>query len=137
LLSLGFSRNRSGTVVPKEILEEGKFYHFLRLMLALIVRVFALFHIVGSHPETTMVDNPLPLAELEPISGNNPAEEAFSVDHISPIIGRLQRLESRVDELSNKPAEFPVEKEQSLLESWDRIKSIESDLERTKKVNCC
>jgi hypothetical protein len=91
LLSLGFSRNRSGTVVPKEILEEGKFYHFLRLMLALIVRVFALFHIVGSHPETTMVDSPLPLAkELEPISGNNPAEEAFSVDHISPIIGAFR-----------------------------------------------
>lgn len=132
----GISRNRrgSGTVVPKEIPEEGKFYRFLRLLLALVVRVFALFRIVRSQPETTMVDSPLPLAELEPISGDNPAKEAFSVDHISPVIGRLQRLEIRVDELNSKPPEIPVEKERSLLESWDRIKCIESDLERTKKV---
>nr|XP_051205144.1 phosphatidylinositol/phosphatidylcholine transfer protein SFH13-like isoform X1 [Lolium perenne] len=131
---LGFSRNRRGSVVPKEIPEEGKFYRFLRLLLALAVRVFALFHIVRIQPETAMVDNPVPPAELEPISGDNPAMEAFSVDHISPVIGRLQRLESRVDELSSKPPEIPVEKERFLLESWDRIKYIESDLERTKKV---
>jgi hypothetical protein len=131
---LGFSRNRRGSVVPKEIPEEGTFYRFLRLLLALVVRVFALFHIVRIQPETGMVDNPLPPAELEPISGDNPAKEAFSVDHISPVIGRLQRLESRVDELSSKPPEIPVEKERFLLESWDRIKYIESDLERTKKV---
>jgi len=130
----GFSRNRHGTVVPKEIPEEGKFYRFLRLLLALVVRVFALFHIVHSQPETTMVDNRMPPTELEPISGDNPAKEAFSVDHISPVIGRLQRLESKVDELSSKPPEIPVEKDRSLLESWDRIKCIESDLERTKKV---
>uniref|UniRef100_A0ACD6A9R2 Uncharacterized protein n=1 Tax=Avena sativa TaxID=4498 RepID=A0ACD6A9R2_AVESA len=130
----GFPRNRHGTVVPKEIPEEGKFYRFLRLLLALVVRLFSLFHIVRSQPETTMVDNPLPPTELEPISGDNPAKEAFSVDHISPVIGRLQRLESKVDELSSKPPEIPVEKDRSLLESWDRIKCIESDLERTKKV---
>jgi len=130
----GFSRNRRGTVVPKEIPEEGKFYRFLMLLLALVVRVFSLFHIVRSQPETRMVDIPLPPTELEPISHDNPAKEAFSLDHISPVIGRLQRLEGKVDELNSRPPEIPVEKERSLLESWDRIKCIESDLERTKKV---
>ena len=137
MLSLGSSRNIRATVVPKEILEEGKFYRFLRLLLALVVRVFAFFHIVRSLPETMMVDNPLPPAVLEPISGDHPAVEAISVDHISPVIGRLERLENRVDELSSKPPEIPVEKQRSLFESWDRIKYIESDLERTKKVSFC
>ncbi|CAM0913705.1 unnamed protein product [Alopecurus aequalis] len=130
----GSSRNIRGTAVPTEILEEGKFHRFLRLLLALIVRFFAFFHIVRNQPETMMVDNPLPPAVLEPISGDHPAVEAISMDCISPVIGRLERLENRVDELSSKPPEIPIEKERSLFESWDRIKHIESDLERTKKV---
>ncbi|PNT67192.1 hypothetical protein BRADI_3g22400v3 [Brachypodium distachyon] len=132
----GPSRNGHGTVVPKEIQAEGKFYNFLRLLLALIVRVLALFHIVHSQSATTRVNNPPPPPEPEPetISGDHPAAEAFSLDHISPVIERLQRLEGRVDELGSKPPEIPLEKERSLLESWDRIKCIESDLERTKKV---
>nr|TKW09824.1 hypothetical protein SEVIR_6G126600v2 [Setaria viridis] len=84
--------------------------------------------------QETTVNNPLPPAEPEPVSDDYPAVETFSVDHISPIIERLQRLEGKVDELGSKPPEIPLEKERSLLESWDRIKCIESDLERTKKV---
>ncbi|KAF7011637.1 hypothetical protein CFC21_025915 [Triticum aestivum] len=131
----GSSRNSRGILVPKEIPEEGKFYRFLRLLLVLVVRVFTFLRTVCSQPETTIVNNPLPPApEFEPISGDNPAVEAFSVDRVSPVIERLQKLEGRVDELGSKPPEIPLEKERSLLDSWDRIKCIESDLERTKKV---
>lgn len=118
----------------KDITDEGKFYPFFRLLLALIVKVFAFFHIVYVQQETR-VDNPLPPAEPEPIFDDHPAVETFSLDHISPVIKRLQRLEGKVDELGSKPPEIPLEKERSLLESWDRIKCIESDLERTKKVS--
>ncbi|KAM3390522.1 hypothetical protein ACQJBY_012240 [Aegilops geniculata] len=131
----GSSRNSRGILVPKDIPEEGKFYRFLRLLLVLVVRVFTFLRTVFSQPETTMVNNPLPPAtEFEPISGEHPALEAFSVDCVRPVIERLQKLEGRVDELGNKPPEIPLEKERSLLDSWDRIKCIESDLERTKKV---
>ncbi|XP_062195689.1 phosphatidylinositol/phosphatidylcholine transfer protein SFH13-like isoform X2 [Phragmites australis] len=129
----GSSSNRRGTVVPMEVSEEGKFYRFVRLLLALIVKFFAFFHILYTQQETG-VNNPLPPAETEPISDDHPAVETFNVDHITPVIERLQRLEGKVDELGSRPPEIPLEKERSLLESWDRIKCIESDLERTKKV---
>ncbi|CAO2206480.1 unnamed protein product [Urochloa humidicola] len=129
----GPSSNRRGTVVPKEVSDEGTFHRFIRLLLALIVKVFAFFHIAYGQQETR-VNNPLPPAEPEPVSDEHPAVETFSVDHISPVIERLQRLEGKVDELGSKPPGIPLEKERSLLESWDRIKCIESDLERTKKV---
>ncbi|CAN0922959.1 Phosphatidylinositol/phosphatidylcholine transfer protein SFH13 [Linum grandiflorum] len=53
---------------------------------------------------------------------------------IAPCMERLQRLESLVVELSNKPPQIPKEKEQVLVESLDRIKSVEFDLEKTKRV---
>lgn len=134
LLSIGPSSNRRATVVPEEVSDEGVFRRFVRLLLAFIVKVFAFFHIVRSQQETR-VNNLLPPAEPELISDDHPAVETFNVDHISPVIERLQRLEGKVDELGSKPPAIPVEKERSLLESWDRIKCIESDLERTKKVS--
>ncbi|CAO2187839.1 unnamed protein product [Urochloa humidicola] len=129
----GPSSNRQSTVVPKEVSDGGTFHRFIRLLLALIVKVFAFLHIAYGHQETR-VNNPLPPVEPELVSDEHPAVETFSVDHISPVIERLQRLEGKVDELGSKPPGIPLEKERSLLESWDRIKCIESDLERTKKV---
>ncbi|KAL6842485.1 hypothetical protein ACP4OV_027720 [Aristida adscensionis] len=129
----GPSSSRRGTVVPKEVSDEGKFHQFVKLLLSLIIKVFAFFHIAFGQQEVR-ARNPLPSAEPEPSSDDHPAVETFSVDHISPVVERLQRLEGKVDELSSKPPEIPLEKERSLLESWDRIKCIESDLERTKKV---
>lgn len=55
-------------------------------------------------------------------------------DHILPCIQRLQRLEKTFEELSHKPADIPLEKEKMLMGSLDRIKSIEFDLEKTKRV---
>uniref|UniRef100_N1QPX6 Uncharacterized protein n=1 Tax=Aegilops tauschii TaxID=37682 RepID=N1QPX6_AEGTA len=127
------SRNSRGILVPKEMPEEGKFYRFLRLLLVLVVRVFTFLRTVCSQPEITMVNNPLPPApEFEPISGEHPALEAFSVDCVRPVIERLQKLEGRVDELGSKPPEIPLEKERSLLDSWDRIKYID----KVKEIHC-
>jgi hypothetical protein len=81
------------------------------------------------------VSNPTPPTEPEPIFQDHLAVETFSIDHISPVIEHLQRLEGKVDELGSRPPEIPLEKERSLLESWNRIKFIESDLDRTKKVS--
>jgi hypothetical protein len=121
-------------VTPKEVSEEGKIYRFAKLLLFLIVKVFAFFQIAYGQLEMR-VTNPTPPAEPEPISEDHLAVESFSIDHISPVIERLQRLEGKVDELGSRPPGIPLEKERSLLESWNRIKSIESDLDRTKKVS--
>ncbi|XVF32195.1 hypothetical protein REPUB_Repub17cG0061100 [Reevesia pubescens] len=55
-------------------------------------------------------------------------------DSLHPCWQRLQNLDNMVTELCNKPTKIPPEKEDMLLESLSRIKSIEQDLQRTKKA---
>lgn len=64
-----------------------------------------------------------------------PNAEAVSEEaRILPCVQRLQKLEELYEELNNKPAEIPFEKEQMLHQSLDRIKSVEIDLDKTKRV---
>lgn len=51
-----------------------------------------------------------------------------------PLWQRLQHLETLVNDLVNKPTKIPPEKDDMLRESLSRIKSIEYDLQKTKKV---
>ncbi|KAI3867199.1 hypothetical protein MKX03_029246 [Papaver bracteatum] len=53
---------------------------------------------------------------------------------VRPYMQRLQRLEELVTEISNKPVKIPVEKEDILMESLNRIKGIEFDLQKTKRA---
>lgn len=55
-------------------------------------------------------------------------------DRVRPCVERLQRLESLLEEVKKKPAEIPVEKDQIIQQSLERIKGIESDLLKTKRV---
>ncbi|GMI73496.1 hypothetical protein like AT3G24840 [Hibiscus trionum] len=55
-------------------------------------------------------------------------------DSLHPCWQRLQNLETLVTELCNKPTKIPAEKEDMLLDSLSRIKSIEQDLQKTKKA---
>ncbi|KAB2074702.1 hypothetical protein ES319_A07G169400v1 [Gossypium barbadense] len=65
--------------------------------------------------------------------GNGTLTEAKE-ESLHPCWQRLQNLESLVTDLCNKPTNIPPEKEDMLLESLSRIKSIEQDLQRTKKA---
>lgn len=47
---------------------------------------------------------------------------------------RLQHLEQLVTNLLNKPTRIPPDKEDTILESLNRIKAIEHDLQKTKKT---
>ncbi|XP_011097694.1 phosphatidylinositol/phosphatidylcholine transfer protein SFH13 [Sesamum indicum] len=55
-------------------------------------------------------------------------------DRVLPCVQRLQRLETLLEELNKKPVEIPLEKEQLLTRSLDRIKSVEFDLDKTKRA---
>ncbi|XP_059666591.1 phosphatidylinositol/phosphatidylcholine transfer protein SFH13-like isoform X2 [Cornus florida] len=77
------------------------------------------------HPSNVIEDKP---------DSPAPAAEVVSEDRILPCLQRVQRLETLMKELDKKPAEIPLEKEQMLLQSLDRIKSVEYDLEKTKSV---
>lgn len=60
--------------------------------------------------------------------------QVIEENSLHPCWQRLQNLEMKVAELSNKRAKIPPEKDDILLESMSRIKSIEYDLQKTKRV---
>lgn len=63
-----------------------------------------------------------------------PESKSPDEDLIHPCCEKLQHLENLVSELTKRPARIPPEKDEILLESMNRIKSIEHDLQKTKKV---
>ncbi|XP_039002520.1 phosphatidylinositol/phosphatidylcholine transfer protein SFH13-like isoform X2 [Hibiscus syriacus] len=108
-----------------------------KMLIALLVRLAALIHTVlfeswrrpnSTHPSNMMEPN-------RNGHSNSTVQEAVNEkEHVRPCIERLQKLEKTFEELSNKPAVIPVEKDKMLMESLDRIKSVEFDLNKTKRV---
>lgn len=65
---------------------------------------------------------------------NQPVVRQIAELNVDPCLERLDRLESVFNQLMNKPPEIPKEKDRVLLESFDRIKCIEHDLDKTNKI---
>jgi len=63
-----------------------------------------------------------------------PPREPTMKDRILPCLERIQKLEKSYEDIRNKPVAIPVEKERMLMDSLDRIKSVEFDLDKTKRV---
>ncbi|KAH7674228.1 Phosphatidylinositol transfer protein SEC14 and related proteins protein [Dioscorea alata] len=105
-----------------------------RAFVAFLVKVLSIIRILHLRKDKRRLENVHPLdASVTDFDQNltpNPVKE----ETVNPCLQRLQRLEAVFHELSNKRAEIPPEKDRMLLESWDRIKSIEFDLRRTKNV---
>lgn len=55
-------------------------------------------------------------------------------DSLHPCEEKLKKLEAMVAELSSKPSRIPQEKDEMLVESMNRIRSMEYDLQKTKKA---
>lgn len=55
-------------------------------------------------------------------------------DFLQPFEEKLKQLEELVLVLSSKPSKIPQEKDEILVESLNRIRSMEYDLQKTKKV---
>ncbi|XP_042518851.1 phosphatidylinositol/phosphatidylcholine transfer protein SFH13-like [Macadamia integrifolia] len=125
--------NRIKTI--KDKLGERDFQSVARVLLAFVIKLLAYFRFLrcrhgrrqgNIHPSNSLESN----QEIHP-----PAEESVKEeDHALPYLDRLQRLEKLFEELSTKPAGIPLDKDQLLQESLDRIKSVELDLEKTKRV---
>lgn len=106
-----------------------------RMLLSFMVKLVAFFRSLqllwrkqnDIHPSTLLENN---------TNNHQPTVEAvIEEDRVRPCIERLQKLEKVFEELNSKPAGIPLEKEQMLMESLQRIKSVESDLEKTKRVS--
>lgn len=66
--------------------------------------------------------------------GTNAVTPISHKEQILPCLERIEKLEKMVEELKTKPARIPEEKEQMLEHSMERIKSVELDLDKTKKL---
>jgi hypothetical protein len=142
LLSLVLNyRLLSGTPVKrwfntfKEIVEKSDFQYVARALISFLVRLVAFFRTLriefggrqnNVYPSNSLENN---------INSHSAAVEALNEeDRVGPCIQRLDKLEKVFGELSSKPAVIPLEKERMIMESLHRIKSVEVDLEQTKKV---
>ncbi|URE18123.1 CRAL/TRIO domain [Musa troglodytarum] len=107
--------------------------HWLaRVLIAFLIKILSCIHVIGFREGGP--------SNIHPSDAQNTAAQCSRSmenieDRLSPCLERLQRLEMMFDELTNKHAEIPFEKERVLLESWDRIKHIEFDLEKTKRFS--
>lgn len=69
-----------------------------------------------------------------PSSQENFSSSAKEDELLLPCWKRLEHLESLVSELVHKPSRIPQEKEEMLAESMNRIRSIEYDLQKTRRA---
>ncbi|GFP99126.1 phosphatidylinositol/phosphatidylcholine transfer protein sfh13 [Phtheirospermum japonicum] len=122
--------------IQEKVVKRG-FRYITRTMISIVIKLFAF--IQNAHVEYwrrhTNIHPSNPLASEPELNGHlYVGTEAFSEDdRVRPCVQRLQRLESLLEEFAKKPAEIPVDKEQLLHRSLDRIKSVEFDLEKTKR----
>lgn len=128
--------------VSQQRLPKKTISHLTKLVLNFIERVLALISFILPRLRRSLVlkhslkrtENGL-RTELEVRSSQEKCLPPFIENEpLHPCWQRLQHLEMLVTELVKKPAQIPPEKENMILESLSRIKSIESDLQKTKRV---
>ncbi|KAF5201443.1 Phosphatidylinositol/phosphatidylcholine transfer protein [Thalictrum thalictroides] len=109
--------------------------YIFRWLLAVLHLVFhGLEKFVPVYRLEQQVENHRNMNSEEQSSQDQISSQAAAESSIHPCLQRLEKLEAMVTELSNKPVMIPPEKDTMLLESMNRIKSIEYDLQKTRKA---
>lgn len=106
-----------------------------KVLIYIVVRLFAIFRSLPFESRRTDVHPSNVIEHNSDFHSPSGTETVTEEDHIHPCVERLQKVEQILEELKNKPAQIPKEKDQMLLHSLERIKSVEFDLDKTKKVS--
>lgn len=113
---------------------EGRNFWFLgRVVVAFMVKLIAMFRYLrfGWGQGNICTPNTLgPNRNSSSITSEPPNEE----NSTQPCLQQLRRLESLFEEISNRTLNIPLEKEEIFVQSLDRIKTVELDLQKTKNV---
>lgn len=117
----------------KDRLEGNSWVQTVKAFVATLVKIVAFFRLLLCRSGRRQENVPS-LRTIEHNVESQPSVGIVQEDPVLPFLERIQRLETIFCELSAKPPEIPMDKEAIILESLDRIKSIEFDLEKTKKV---
>ncbi|KAM1552912.1 hypothetical protein ACFX1Z_005849 [Malus domestica] len=140
-VSLEATSNSEGSSVnlrfdaTKDKIEKTDFTRTAKKLVSFLVRLIPFSHILQF--EFWRKQNNIYPSNLVESNTNShlPSPEVVSQeDYVQPCLQRLQQLEKVCEELNNKPASIPLEKERMLMDSLERIKSVEYDLEQTKRV---
>ncbi|KAI3466370.1 hypothetical protein Pfo_023033 [Paulownia fortunei] len=123
--------------IQEKVLKRG-YRYMTRTLISIMIKLFAFIQNArveywrrqtNIYPSNALENEPEPNSHLSVRT-----EAVNEEDRVLPCVQRLQRLESLLEELDKKPAEIPLDKEQLLHRSLDRIKSVEFDLEKTKRA---
>lgn len=107
-----------------------------KTLLYIVVRLFTFFRSFPFESRRRTNVHPSKVIEDKPdVQSPNGGEAVIGEDRINPCVERLQKVEQILDKLKNKQPEIPREKDQMLLHSLERIKSMEFDLDKTKRVS--
>lgn len=112
--------------------EEGKMRHLTRTFLAFIIKILSFIRFINAGSGRLI--NFYRSNDIAVTNCGSSAAETVKKDNVTPCLERLRKLETLLAQLSTKPALIPVDKDKELQQSWNRIKSIEFDLEKTKKT---
>jgi hypothetical protein len=108
--------------------------NLVKLLAAALIKLFSLFWLFISGAErrleTVHHSPPVPAAE-------QPQPRTVSDEEMCACLQRLDKLESLCNHLATKPPQIPEDKELMILNTFERIKSVEADLERSKRVSPC
>ncbi|XP_019413038.1 PREDICTED: phosphatidylinositol/phosphatidylcholine transfer protein SFH9-like isoform X2 [Lupinus angustifolius] len=96
--------------------------------------IYAAFTALGEFFVVRSADNQPESHQQTQLVESNSQEQLITQEVQEPLWQRLQNLEAVITEMANKPRTIPPEKEDILQESLSRIKSIEYDLQKTKKA---
>lgn len=106
-----------------------------QIIVKLLTCIYVVFVALGKFFVVRSIGNqPRSHEKTQSAQSNSEQEQLLTQAMKEPLWQRLQNLEAVVTEMANKPKTIPPEKEDILQESLSRIKSIEYDLQKTKKV---
>ena len=108
--------------------------NIVKLVVTGLIKLFTFIRLFISRAEGRLenVHRSAPPVILAP---EKPQPRTISDEEMCACLQRLDNLESLCNHLATKPPQIPEDKELVLLNSFERIKSVEADLERTKRVS--
>ncbi|KAM7252441.1 hypothetical protein ACFE04_024324 [Oxalis oulophora] len=120
----------------KETIEQTDIQYLARMLISFMVKLVSFscnvpFELLRRRDD---VVHPSGLIEEHNASRHSLSEVVNEEDRLLPCVERLEKLEKVLKEYNSKPAAIPPEKDQMLVESLHRIKSVEADLDKTKRV---
>lgn len=117
-----------GTIAPRG------WENMIKLVVTALIKLFSFIRLFISRAERRLE---IVHRSAPPViqAAEKPRPRTVSDEEMCACLQRLDNLESLCNHLATKPPQIPEDKELVLLSSFERIKSVEADLERTKRVS--